>query len=544
MDRNTVIAFILIGLVLLLWPVYQRRVIGVPEPAVAPAGISATDSSSMQPELSTATETQEIVRKPLHGVLAEKKVEIPDTIMVETDKYVGRLSTAGGGTVISWKLKEYEGQEDEWVELIADSAYDNLGVSVGMIDGRQVDLSDRVFKLAMDMQSEENGRNLRVIRFSRTVPGLGTMEKEYHFEDGRYDFDLIIRLFDHQPGELGKGMDLHWGSGLAPTESQIKDDAMYYQAFAMQGDELVKTKDKSTGRLEGETHWSAVRIKYFLMAMIPDSPGRSAELEGEKTRDDWKSISVTLGLPFSHRDTEERRISVFIGPMDLEVLKGYGVKLEETMNLGWILIKPFSIAFYYVLQFLRRILGNYGLAIIIFSIMIKVIVYPLTRKSFESMRKMQELQPKLETFKEKYKKDPQRLNQETMKLYKEQGVNPMGGCLPFLIQMPVFFALFNLFRTTIMLRKAEFLMISDLSAPDGILPGGINLLPILAGITMIFQQRLTGSTQNNPQAKIMSYFMPVFLLFIFYRMSAGLNLYYFMFNILTIAQELLVKKHK
>ncbi|MFH1940900.1 MAG: YidC/Oxa1 family membrane protein insertase, partial [bacterium] len=139
------------------------------------------------------------------------------------------------------------------------------------------------------------------------------------------------------------------------------------------------------------------------------------------------------------------------------------------------------------------------------------------------------------------KKDPQKLNKETMKLYKQHGVNPMGGCLPLLLQMPVLFALFNLFRTTIMLRQASFLgIIKDLSAPDGIIQG-FNILPILMGVTMILQQK---TTTQAPQQKTMAYIMPIFLLFIFYKLSAGLNLYYLMFNVLSITQELIIKRKK
>ena len=213
------------------------------------------------------------------------------------------------------------------------------------------------------------------------------------------------------------------------------------------------------------------------------------------------------------------------------------------MNFGWPIIRPSSIAFYYTLKFLHdKVVYNYGWAIIILAILIKIILYPLTRKSYKSMRAMQSLQPKITALKEKYKDDPQKLNQETMKLYKKEGVNPMGGCLPLLLQMPVLFALFNLFRTTIMLRQASFLggLITDLSAPDGIL-GGFNLLPILMGITMIIQQRLSN---QDPKQKAMAYFMPIFLVFIFFNLSSGLNLYYLMFNLITIAQELLIKNEK
>ena len=157
------------------------------------------------------------------------------------------------------------------------------------------------------------------------------------------------------------------------------------------------------------------------------------------------------------------------------------------------------------------------------------------------MRQMQELQPKIAALKEKQKKDSQKLNQETMKLYKAHGVNPMGGCLPMLFQMPVLIALFTLFRTTIILRQASFLAIKDLSAPDAIFGAGLNLLPILMGATMIIQQKLSNT---NPQQKAMAYMMPIFFGFIFYKMSAGLNLYYLMFNLLTIAQEMLIKRKK
>lgn len=211
------------------------------------------------------------------------------------------------------------------------------------------------------------------------------------------------------------------------------------------------------------------------------------------------------------------------------------------MNFGWLIIQPFSIAFFYTLQFLYQFLRSYGWAIIVFSIIIKILLFPLTRKSMQSMREMQEIQPKIKALQEKLKKDPQRLNQETMKLYKEHGVNPMGGCLPLLLQMPVLFALFNLFRTTIMLRQASFLgVIHDLSAPDAIL-GGVHLLPILMGVTMIFQQRLS---PQDPKQKAMAYFMPIFMVVIFYNLSSGLNLYYFMFNILSIIESVITKRHK
>jgi len=249
-------------------------------------------------------------------------------------------------------------------------------------------------------------------------------------------------------------------------------------------------------------------------------------------------------MAYLRQETEESWFTLYMGPIDYQELKAHGANLEKMMNFGWVIIKPFSIAFYYVLQYIRGIVGNYGWAIIIFAIMIKIALYPLTRKSFQSMRKMQALQPKISALKEKYKNDQQKVTKATMALYKEEGVNPMGGCLPMVLQMPVLFALFNLFRTTIMLRQASFGLISDLSAPDAMISLGgssIHVIPILMGATMIIQQKLS---MQDPKQKAMAYMMPIFFTFMFYRFSSGLNLYYLVFNVVTIAQELIVKKRK
>jgi YidC/Oxa1 family membrane protein insertase len=554
MDKRTIIALVLIGIIFLLWPVYMRKVVGVRSPSPEKATEiqspeTEQDEVQQEPAPPPSTETIRTTgREPLSRIgQAAAPEEEPEYIDVETNIYKGMLSTTGGGTIVSWRLKEYLGKEGEWVELIPDTAVGNLGIMLGT----RVDLSRMVFRTALDSQWVDNGAGFRILRFVRDFPGGGRIEKELLLQDDSYTIEMRVRFISMGLQDVGSAYDVIWTSGLYPTERRIKDDTPYYEAFALQGGEILKTKEKSTGLCEGSTQWVAVRTKYFVMAIIPETvPGNAAMLEGQKTNiryeegetGEWKTFQARIIMPYTGSTQEAGTFSVYLGPMDYTQLKSQGVELEKMMNFGWTFIRPFSIAFFYVLQFLYGIVHNYGWAIIIFSIMIKVVLYPLTRKSFQSMRKMQELQPKMAALKEKYKKDPQKLNEETMKLYKQHGVNPMGGCLPMLLQMPVLFALFNLFRTTIMLRQASFLggLIQDLSAPDRMI-AGINVLPILMGATMIIQQKL--STQS-PQQKMMAYFMPIFFTFLFYQFSAGLNLYYLMFNILTIAQEILIKKHK
>ena len=559
MDKRTIIALILIGVIFLLWPVYMRKVVGVRSPTQQQPTESAVQQAEspavQQPARQTtpsldrdASQRQPIYRDDARMPLSDVEVENATVHAVETNLYEGVLSSLGGGTITSWKLKSYLGKDGEMVELIPpDSAVGNLSVVLGS----RVDLGRMVFDVVLDTQWIDNGKHFHKVRFARDFPGGGRVEKEFVFQDDRYAVDMQVRFISLSRQDLVQGYDVVWNSGLHPTEKRIKDDTPYYQAYALQGGEILKTKERSTGLREGSTQWVAVRTKYFVMAIIPQGPsGTGARLEGRKTSiayeegtiSEWKKFKVTLTMPSVGTIEEIGKFSVYLGPIEYPLLKAYDVELEQMMNFGWAIIRPISIGFYYVFQFLYGIVHNYGWAIIIFSIMIKIVLYPLTRKSFQSMRKMQELQPKLAALKEKYKKDPQKLNQETMKMYKQEGVNPMGGCLPMLLQMPVLFALFNLFRTTIMLRQASFLggLIQDLSAPDAMI-GNFNVLPILMGATMIIQQKL--STQN-PQQKAMAYFMPIFFVFLFYQFSAGLNLYYLMFNVLTIAQEIAIKKHK
>jgi YidC/Oxa1 family membrane protein insertase len=555
MDKNTILAFVLIGLILIFWPVYQRKVIGIKPPVQDTSNTSIIQESDIEEEsdntLSIPSLPESIVEQSKQIVPVEYHEKV-DTVVLETDLFIGKLSSVGGGTIISWKLKKHLNHDNNLVELIPEGARGNLGISLKRFGEKEELVGDVVFHLDLDEIWIENGNTHHMIRFTRNFKNGGRIEKEFITVHNRYDVDVQTRFINFQRSEIGEEYEILWNSGLSPTEGNIKDELYYAQAAALQGGELLKTKGSSTGIREGLTNWVVIRNKYFLATLIPrDILSTATLLESEKIKvednngilNNWKEFKFRLIMSLKGLTEENHHFTFYIGPMDYHILKSYNVGLEKMMNFGMAIIRPFSIAFFYTLQFLNSKIHNYGWAIIIFSILIKIFLYPLTRKSYQSMRRMQELQPKIMALKDKFKNDPQKMNQETMKLYKQHGVNPMGGCLPMLLQMPVLFALFNLFRTTIMLRQASFLGISDLSAPDKLIAmgSGVNLLPILMGISMIIQQKLA---MKDPKQKAMTYIMPLFLMFIFYRMSAGLNLYYLMFNLLTIVQEMIIKKHK
>ncbi|NCQ34217.1 membrane protein insertase YidC, partial [bacterium] len=236
------------------------------------------------------------------------------------------------------------------------------------------------------------------------------------------------------------------------------------------------------------------------------------------------------------------RLDFYVGPQEAELLESYGVGLEKSMDLGWKVFRPLTEVVLWGLKLMHNFIPNYGVIIIIFSVLTKMMFYPLTKTSTKSMKKMQELQPKLKALQEKYKDDKEKLNQATMQMYKDEKVNPMSGCLPLLVQSPVFIALYQALNHTISLRGQPFVLwISDLSQPDAIttlpfslpfLGSDLNVLPILMSVAMYFQTKLTPTSGAGGQMAAMNTMMPLFMIFIFYNMPSGLVLYWLVNTIL------------
>jgi YidC/Oxa1 family membrane protein insertase len=214
-----------------------------------------------------------------------------------------------------------------------------------------------------------------------------------------------------------------------------------------------------------------------------------------------------------------------------ETLESYGFGLENAVDLGWSIISPVSKITLSMLVWLHQFISNYGIVIIILSVFVKIILFPLTYKSMKATQGMQQIQPQMEALREKHKNDSQKLNKEMMKLYKEGGVNPLGGCLPMVLQMPILFSLYTVFSSTIELRDAPFIdaWINDLSLKDP-----IYVLPVLMGLTMLLQSKMT---MKDPRQAMFIYVMPIVLFFIMKDLPSGLILYWTMVNILTIIQQ-------
>ena len=290
------------------------------------------------------------------------------------------------------------------------------------------------------------------------------------------------------------------------------------------------------------TDWVGIRTKYFFSAFVPEVKASGAEVlaveEGE-TKEYSVGILFNTLSPFNTR--------LYLGPLEFNRIKKLDNSLDQIMNFGWAFIRPISKGVHWVLLFLNNYIPNYGFVLLLFSVLIKILVYPLTSKSLNSTRKMQAIQPLLNDLREKHKNDQRKFAQAQMDLFKEHGVNPLSGCVPVLLQMPLLFALFTVFRSSIELRGEPFIWwIKDLSRPDIVLDLGINIplygsgvaiLPLLMGITMFIQMKSAPTGQGPAQQKAMMYFMNGFFILIFNQFPSGLVLYYTLFNVLTIAQQ-------
>lgn len=465
---------------------------------------------------------------------------------INNSLYSIKISSTGGGTIESFFLNEYFDGDSQRVNIIPQNPIPNL-----LISGKNLDGNDLFLSKNWELESflQKNSPNNQELIYKYEVFPEKFIYKKLTFYKDSYLIDIDVDLTSISQN-IYRDVYFGWYGGLLTTEKNSKDDLSYFNSYAYQGGELEKLKvtsgNKEEKKYNGQVEWVALRSKYFAVAIIPAAPEkiRSASLRGRADSLEIYDVSM-LADPF-----DIQSFSLYIGPLEYNRVKDLNVGLESIMDFGWPIIRPISKGVLFALQELHKIVPNYGFVLIIFSILVKLLVYPLTKKSYQSTAAMQAVAPEINALKEKHKSNPQKLNQATMELYKKKGVNPLGGCLPMLLQMPLLLALFQVFRSTIELRAEPFIWwIKDLSSPDTIfyLPFNVPIygdqvavLPIIMVVSMFIQQRMMTGANQQPQQKTMQYFMSGFFFLLFNTFPSGLNLYYTLFNILTIAQQKLI----
>ncbi len=584
MDKRTIIAFILIGILILFWNDYYTWLYPpAPQDSTGAADSTAAAVRRLEESEPTAQPSREDeawqrLQEPSETETPEKPAEIwalPDTseeardwyeesIIVETDYYRAKLSS-DGARLVEFTLLPSQRYLKKEIELVTDNGWKHLGIKFWTNSGplETTDLKYRavdVYKGASPTYRIPQGGTRDVV-FEANLKEGKKIRVTYTFKGDGYSFLYNVKGIGTENSWVRDYAEAFWRSGIAYTEPDTAQDLQYSKAFIYYvGDELETlkidpSKNKEEGPSTGAVNWGAVRSKYFIASILPETD-RALGAWMESRVDSlyvgkYHPNRLGVGLLIPHANgSPTTAIRVYIGPLDDELMSQVDPSLKSTMNWSAgipgidTLIKPISKAVLWALKAVRSVIPNYGVCIIIFSILVKLLIWPLTRKSYQSMAAMQRLQPKIKEIKEKYKKDAQRSQKEIMNLYKQEKVNPMGGCLPMLLQMPLLIGLFIVFRSTIEFRRAPFMLwIKDLSLPDYILPLPFNLplygnhvalLPLVMGITSYFQSK---STMTDPNQKMMLYFMPIFLTLIFNQFPSGLTLYYTLFNVWTLVQQ-------
>lgn len=470
-----------------------------------------------------------------------------DTVVVEGPLYRLEWSTTGA-RLISAQLLQFQSFDQEGVvELIVPGSDGALAMQLRVAEGA-LDLGAEAFEVepADGLRLIEGG-GPRTLTFRYRHPsGALTLETAYTFEPSSYVVDVRTEVV----GADGALILTSMGSGLQYSERNRAEESRimgYVTNHLSEGiDDEILSRVDSDRTLEGPLLWAALKSKYFIFAFVPGREGNEEYLGGliasPAPGEDQAAIAVTQAV--GNSGVLEHRI--FFGPQERDLLIAFENDLEEANPYGyrWMrpVVRPVVAVVLSILTFLHANLAvGYGWVLIIFGVMMRVLTFPLNQKAMRAQMRNMAVQPLLQEIQKKYKDQPEKLQKEMMKLYKDHGFNPLAGCLPMLLPWPVLITLFFVFRNTIQLRGESFLWLPNLADADP-----LYVLPILLGVSMFFMQWITvrSMPEPNPQMKMMLWIMPIMMTFIFFNFASGLNLYYATSNVATIPQQYLIAKER
>lgn len=502
-----------------------------PQPKPLP---SADKKASVEQQPGPAVKSQPPPAGVAPAMLEQPRAGAAD-VTVETDVFKAVFSTQGAALkkFVLKKYKDKVGADAKEIVLLNESGSGQLTLAT---DYPGIAASGAVFSVN-NSSLTLSGSEKKSIDFSFMAPSGVLLTKRYTFAGSDYSFSLDTILQNNSlAAQEGVLQTLLRNRSVKPT-----DEASRYEIFgpAVLSDSRVSF-DTLTDLAKSEkvytksVKWTGFADKYFLTALL----AKGGDINAVSLKDangilEQRVASAKLVL--SPGAATSVSYSIYLGPKDIDLLKAQGESLENVIDLGW--FSAIAAPLLHTIKFFYRYLHNYGLAIILITVILKILFFPLTHKSYKSMKEMQKLQPKMQELKDKYKDDRDALNRAVMELYKAHKVNPLGGCFPMLIQIPVFFGLYKALMFSIELRHAPFYFwLQDLSAKDP-----YYVTPIVMGVTMFIQQKMTPTNMDPVQAKMMLA-LPVVFTVMFLNFPSGLVLYWLVNNVLTIAQQMYINK--
>lgn len=527
MDKRTLLAIVLSIAVLMLFSYFSPQ--------------RPVQRAAKPPEVTeVVTPAKEEVQKIIDIPAAPLDIPVDVTeIKVETDLY-SAVFTSKGGTIKEWSLKEYPDKDMNPVSLLQTDA-ELPPLSIILDDRGQVRPDDLNYSVDKRTVFSAGGNKDSLTFFYTDNSGLSIEKKFTFYRDSyRVDFSTNVKGSPAYSVAIGSGFGIfdntgtwvHIGPVLLQGTDKIDIKPGNIEGIGFIGRTLLGTKSRKEVAYSGNVRWIAQEDKYFTAALSSLNGTADAKVWSRENNEDSSKEGVDIAYEVKG---EKADFLFYAGPKKYDILTTFGIGLEHIIDFGFfsIIARPL----FWLLTLIYKVIGNYGWSIILITLIVRIPFIPLINKGQKSMRKMQQVQPHMAALKEKYKNDPQKLQKETMELYKKHKVNPLGGCLPMLVQIPVFFALYKILLIAIELRGAPFIWwIHDLSAKDP-----YYVFPILMGLSMVIQQKMTPSTMDPKQAKMMM-LMPVVFTFMFLSFPSGLVVYWLTSNLLGIIQQYFVNK--
>lgn len=550
MDRNSAIGFTLIAALLFGYFYFFSP---TPPPPNAQKDAPQTSGNTTPDSLQRSPVVSDSVLAATYGDLADAFKGEESSQVVETEDLRITFSTRGG-VIREVELKNYQTYDKKPLKLVTPN--DNEFSLTTRFNDQDLDL----YKLYYQAQQSKSGDSTIVV-FTTSVGGNSRITQTYRIPDKGFE----VRYGIHAPGLSGRfageALSFSWNNSIRLMEKDVNDtrnnSTINYYDIVDGFDNLSETSGETEREVvENPVSWVSIKSKFFLASILSSTPFNGGEVQTDVNVSDPTLVKVArikLNLPKQTLNTEKESLKFYFGPNDYQIVGDVGEKFAKNVYLGWppvYWINKFVI--FPVFHLLTQVFSNYGLIIIILVILLKLVLFPLSYRSYLSMAKMKVLKPELDEIKERVGEDMTKVQQEQMKLYSQVGVNPISGCIPVLLQMPILFAMFYLFPASIELRQQPFLWAEDLSTYDSIITFGFSL-PFLGNHISLFTVLMTLSTliytwQNNQISSVqgpmksMSYIMPLIFFFVLNSFSAGLTFYYLVSNLVTFAQQAVIRR--
>jgi YidC/Oxa1 family membrane protein insertase len=568
MDRNNIIGFALLAILFTIWITVnnnnteKNQILKKQQDSIAVAKQNQHIADSLKAFQLTSAKPDS-AKQVLSDTAAQNIVQKPMDVTIEND-LMALTVTNVGAKIKGIHLKKYKtSSEDKKGDEVRDPLY--LQNAPENIQEYILPLSNgNLLKTGSLPSQVEKIENKIVVKTA--LPNNATLEQSYRLDEATYQIDYEVKIVGNPGLDVSKPVSIRWVDNLTRLEKNYTYErtysTLYFKEVGESSDYISYSKDK-TLKLEGKKlEWISNVNQFFNSSWIPDKPFENAELtikQGVGEEKYLKRTEAVVSIPAEFNNGGVFKMKMYTGPNDFERLRAYNNNLDDVIQFGssilgsinkWV-IRP-------IFTFLGSFLSSQGLVIFLLTLFVKLALWPLTYKMIYSQSKMSSLKPKLDKLKAKYGDDSQKIQMETMALYREFGVNPLGGCLPMVLQMPIWFALYRFFPAAIEFRQAPFLWATDLSSYDvffkfpfhvPMLGSHLSLFTVLWTVTTLlytwynFKKIDTTSTAANPALKYMQYIMPVFFMAFFNSFASGLTCYLVFSNIINIVQTLVTKNY-